>query len=269
MTHGQPERPGQEGDSGQGQGDQSGYGQGQPYGQQQGYGQQGYGEQGQGQQGQGYGQPGYGQQQYGQPGYGQQQYGQPGYGQAGQEQGYGQPGYGQPGYGQQGYGQSGYPGSTQPGYGQQQGYGQPGQAGYGYGQQAPYGQDPGYGYGGQMQPYAAAGGYAAATSDERTWAMLAHLGQFLVGFIAPLVVYLTKKDESPFLRHHGAQGLNFAITQFVYLFINIVLMFVIIGFFTLIAQGIAEIVLLIMAGLAGNRGEYYRYPQFMAWPMIK
>ncbi|GLZ11051.1 hypothetical protein Acsp04_12860 [Actinomadura sp. NBRC 104425] len=177
----------------------------------------------------------------------------------------GQPGYDPPDHGQQpqpGYGPQGY--GQQPGYGYEQppGYGQPG-----YGT---YGQPPAYGsYGGQLQPYGPGYGPGQITSDERTWALLGHLGQFLLGFIAPLLVYLIKKDESPFLRHHGAQGLNFAITQMVYTVINIVLMFLIIGFFTFLAQFIAEIVLLIMAAVAGNRGEWYRFPSFMAWPMIR
>ncbi|MFI0444691.1 DUF4870 domain-containing protein [Actinomadura sp. 6N118] len=244
MSYGPPEQP----DHGQ---NQPGYGQQQPgYGQEQpGSGQQpDYGQQ------PGRGQPGYGQDT---PGYGQQ----PGYGE--------QPGYGQPGYGQQpGYGEQ--PGYGQPGYGQQPGYSQQ----PGYGEQPGYGQVPGYdqsyGYGGQVQAYGPQGhGYGAPSSDDRTWGLLCHLGQFLLGFIAPLLVFLIKKDESPFLRHHGAQGLNFAITQLVYLIINFVLIFVIIGIPLLIAQGIAQIVFLILAAVAANRGEYYRFPKFMAWPMIK
>ncbi|MFC6935037.1 DUF4870 domain-containing protein [Actinomadura yumaensis] len=125
----------------------------------------------------------------------------------------------------------------------------------------------------QNQPYAP-GGYGAVSQDERTWALLTHLGQLLLwfvslGFLAPLLVFLIKKDESPFLRHHGAQGLNFTITQVVYTIVNIMLMFVLIGFLTWIALGIAQIVFLILAAVAGNRGEWYRFPSFMAWPMIR
>ncbi|GAA2458427.1 hypothetical protein GCM10010191_92950 [Actinomadura vinacea] len=192
-------------------------------------------------------QPGYGEQQQGQ---GQNPYGQPqpGYG---PPPGYGQPGYGQQGQGQQGYGQPGY---GQPGYGQVPGYG------------------PAQGYGGQMQPYGAAGyGYGYTTPDERTWALMGHLGQFLVGFIAPLLVFLIKKDESAFLRHHGAQGLNLAISQGVYMIVNIVLIFVTLGIWLIptLALAVTEIVFLILAAVAGNRGEWYTFPAFMAWPMIK
>ncbi|GAA1543472.1 hypothetical protein GCM10009678_27690 [Actinomadura kijaniata] len=215
---------------------------------------------------QGHGWPGQEQQPY--KGHDQQGYGQQGYGQ----QGYGQQGYDQqPGYGQQGYGQQPY---APPGYGQQD-YGQQGYAQSGYDPYAGYGQAPGYG---QMQPHAQQYGQqhgqqygygAPAGSDDRTWAVLCHLGQFLLGFLAPLLVYLIKKDESPFLRWHGAQGLNFAITQLVYMFVNIILIFLLVGILTTAAQAIAMIVYLILAAVAGNRGEYYRFPAFMAWPMFR
>ncbi len=110
---------------------------------------------------------------------------------------------------------------------------------------------------------------APISSDERMWGLLCHLGQFVVGFIAPLVVYLVKKDESPFLRHHGIVGLNFAITQFIYMMISCVLMLVLIGFLTLLVQWVAMIVFLIMAAVAANRGEYYNFPKFMAFPFVK
>ncbi|MQY02745.1 DUF4870 domain-containing protein [Actinomadura macrotermitis] len=144
----------------------------------------------------------------------------------------------------------------------QQGYGQEGHGQYpGYEQYPGHGRQPG-----QMQYY---GGGPGPTSDERTWGLLCHLGQFLVGLLAPLIVYLTKKDESPFLRHHGAQGLNFAVTQLVYFVVNFILIFLIIGIFTMIALAIAQVVFLILAAVAANRGEWYTFPSFMAWPMFR
>ncbi|MFC9974916.1 DUF4870 domain-containing protein [Spirillospora sp. NPDC127200] len=189
------------------------------------------------------------------PGY----QGQPGYGQPyGQQSGHDQAGYGRSGYGQSGYEQSGY---GQPGHGQQPGYGQPG-----HDQYAGYGQAPAYG--GQMQQYGSAHN-GPPSSDERTWGLLCHLGQLLIGVFAPLVVYLVKKDESPFLRHHAREGLNFGITQIIYGMINVVLMFVLIGLLTALVQAVATLVFIILAAVAANRGEWYRFPSFMAWPMIK
>lgn len=182
-----------------------------------------------------------------------------------------QPGSGQqPGYGQQPHQQPPQPYVQQPGYGQP-GYGQQ----QGYGQQPPT-QPPGSnlppGIFGQASP---AGG--PTTPDERQWGMLNHIGMIVVGIIAPLVVFLTKKDESPFLKAHSIEGLNFAITQIIYYFINLIVFYIFIGILvgfpigllTMPAQFIVVLISVIMAGMAANRGEYYKYANFMALPIIK
>jgi uncharacterized protein len=112
-------------------------------------------------------------------------------------------------------------------------------------------------YTGQIQPMSAA--------DERTWGMFAHLAPFvgaLVGlpFLGPLVVFLIYKDRSPFVRRHAVESLNFQLTLLIGYVISAVLMLVIIGFFTAAAIAIASIVLQILAAVAANRGEDYRYP---------
>ncbi len=183
----------------------------------------------------------------GQPGSGQPGYGQPGSSQPGYAQpDHGQPGYGQPGYGQPGYGQ---PGSGQPGYG----YQEPHQAGYG---QAGYQASP---YGAPYQ-HGAPAAYGPISKDDTTMAVLVHVGGALAGFLVPLIIYLIKKDESPFVRHHGAEALNFHITTYIAGLISFVLVFVIIGFFMMLALIVAFWVLTIIAAVAANRGEYYRYP---------
>ncbi|NRQ39187.1 DUF4870 domain-containing protein [Nonomuraea sp. NN258] len=254
--------PSQENQPGYGYGQQPGsqpdYGYGQQPGSQPGYGsgqQPGYGS---GQQ-PGYGsdqQPGYGQQppSYGgQPGYGQQpQYGQPQYGQPeyGQQPGYGQ----QPAYGQAGYDQAGY---GQPGYGQP-GYGQPG-----YGQQPPsYGAQPGYGAaaGYSQEPYVPGRFGPRPGSDDTTMAMLSHLLGLLVSWIGPLIIYLMKKQEAPYVRDQAAEALNFQITMFIGYFIAMILAFVLIGFLLLPVIWLVSLIFHIQAAIATNRGENYRYP---------
>src|SRR6185436_17210427 len=51
-----------------------------------------------------------------------------------------------------------------------------------------------------------------ANSDEKTWALIAHFGGIVVGFIAPLVAFLAKGNESPTVRAHVVEALNFHIT---------------------------------------------------------
>lgn len=103
--------------------------------------------------------------------------------------------------------------------------------------------------------------------EERTWGMLAHIGALVAiitaggfGWAVPLVILLVYKDRSPYIRHHAAQSLNFQIMLTIGAIISWVLTFVLIGFFTLIALMVVGLVLPILAGVAANRGEWYRYP---------
>ncbi|MEV4173458.1 DUF4870 domain-containing protein [Nonomuraea sp. NPDC049709] len=229
---------------------QPGYGQPNPYGQQPGS-QPGYGQQPSSQ-------PGYGQQPSSQPGYGQQpSYGQPpppGYGQ----QPGSQPGYGQPGaYGQQiPYGQQapyGQQSGSQPNYGQQPppGYGQPGA----YGRPGAHGYPPGPG-----EPYVPGRFGPRPGTDDTTMAMLSHLLGLLVSWIGPLIIYLMKKDESPYVRDQAAEALNFQITMFIGYLIAGILTVVFIGILLLPIVWILSLIFHIQAAMATNKGQPYRYP---------
>jgi len=99
-----------------------------------------------------------------------------------------------------------------------------------------------------------------STSNDNGIAVLAHLGGMFFGFLVPLVIYLIKKDESPYLRHHSSEALNFQITVFIAAMVSIILIFVIIGIFLILAVVIGSWVLAIIASIAANKGEWYRYP---------
>lgn len=100
----------------------------------------------------------------------------------------------------------------------------------------------------------------AVASNDNGIAVLAHLGGLLFGFLVPLIIYLIKKDESPYLKHHSAEALNFQITIFIALMVSVVLIFVIIGIFLFLAVIVASWVFGIIAAIAANKGEWYRYP---------
>ncbi len=95
------------------------------------------------------------------------------------------------------------------------------------------------------------------TSDERTMALLAHVLTFVSSFLAPLIIYLVKKDESAFISHHANESLNFQITVFL---VSIVLFVTIIGILLLWVVGILSLVLVIVATIKANEGKLYRYP---------
>ena len=107
----------------------------------------------------------------------------------------------------------------------------------------------------------------APTADERSMAMLCHLPPIVTGFLGPLVIWLVKKDQSPFVNHHGRESLNFQITLFLVLMVlaglTLILMFILIGLLllpVLILVPIAAIVLQILACVAADKGQWYRYP---------
>lgn len=105
-----------------------------------------------------------------------------------------------------------------------------------------------------------------ASPDERTWGMLSHLSAlagYIIPFgniIGPLVVWLIKKDQMPFVEDQGKEALNFQISVTIYAFVSIVLIFVVVGILLLIAVGIFSLVMIIIASIKANSGEAYRYP---------
>jgi len=105
--------------------------------------------------------------------------------------------------------------------------------------------------------------------DARTWAMLCHVGAFagyIIPFghiIAPLVIWLIKKDESPFVDDQGKESLNFQISISIYAIIAALLTLVVIGAVLLIAVVIFDVIMVIIAAVRSNSGERYRYPLCM------
>jgi uncharacterized protein len=95
------------------------------------------------------------------------------------------------------------------------------------------------------------------TSDEKTLAILSHVLTLAVGFIAPLIIYLIKKDESSFVTYHAKESLNFQITIFI---IIVALFITIIGILLAWVIGIVALVLVIMATIKASEGKLYKYP---------
>ena len=102
--------------------------------------------------------------------------------------------------------------------------------------------------------------------EARTWAMLCHLlalSGVCVPFghvLGPLIIWVLKREEDPFIDDQGKEALNFQLTMTIVIFAVIILMFVVIGFFLLPVLALFEIVLIIMASVAANEGRAYRYP---------
>ena len=95
------------------------------------------------------------------------------------------------------------------------------------------------------------------TGDERTLALMAHVLTIVAPLLAPLIIWLVKKDDSPFVASHAKESLNFQLT----LIIACIILFVtIIGILLLWLVGIIGLVLVILAAIKANEGKLYRYP---------
>ncbi len=103
-------------------------------------------------------------------------------------------------------------------------------------------------------------GYWRASQDDRTLALLSHLGALLVSALVPLIVFLIKKDDSPFVREHTRQSLNLQIMLLIAGAVCGLLMFVLVGFLLLPLVVIAGWVLQIIAAVRASNGEMYRIP---------
>jgi len=105
------------------------------------------------------------------------------------------------------------------------------------------------------------------TKDERMWAMFCHLGGFAIFIIpfvghilAPLLIWILKKEESAFIDDQGKEALNFQISITIYGFICGILVFLLIGIPILIILGIFSLIMVIIAAISAFDGKPYRYP---------
>ncbi len=114
----------------------------------------------------------------------------------------------------------------------------------------------------------------------KTWATLSHLGILFGGFVLPLVIYLTQKDQNDFARHHAAESLNFQLTILIVQLLTIPLFFVSVfssipsdpnaqagipwGFLAIFpiygAIAIAALVFSILGAVRASQLVWWRYP---------
>jgi len=97
-------------------------------------------------------------------------------------------------------------------------------------------------------------------------AMLCHL-LGIVGFFAPLVIWLSEKDKHRFVDEHGRAAMNYQISLMIYYFVCWPLCFVVIGVFLLAILTIMHVVFVIIGAVRASRGKLWRYP--IAIPFLK
>ena len=105
------------------------------------------------------------------------------------------------------------------------------------------------------------------SKEARQWAMICHLVALVgllgngIGFLlGPLVVWLIKRQDDPFIDEQGKEAVNFQITMLIAAVVSVPLVLVLVGVVLLIIVGILAIVFPIIAALKANEGAHYRYP---------
>src|ERR1035437_4434368 len=118
-----------------------------------------------------------------------------------------------------------------------------------------YGAAPGY----VAPQYAAAAPAPLSDSDQRLWATLAHIGPIIIGFVAPLVIWLIYRERGQYVEDQSKEALNFQITVVIASVVVFILSIVTLGFGALlyIPLGIGALVLMMIAArvpIAANKG---------------
>ena len=102
------------------------------------------------------------------------------------------------------------------------------------------------------------------SKDERLWASLAHLGGVVASFIAPLVIWFMKREESAFINDQAKEATNFQLSVAIVVVACLVLTVVpLVGCFIWIgALGgwVVGIVFSVIGAIKANEGVTYRYP---------
>lgn len=91
-------------------------------------------------------------------------------------------------------------------------------------------------------------------------AFLLYLLSIPTGFIGPLIIWLLKKEQSPYIDTQGKEVLNWNITVLIAWVSCVVLIVVGIGLLLMPVVVITHIVLLILGALKVRNGEAHRFP---------
>lgn len=112
-------------------------------------------------------------------------------------------------------------------------------------------------------------------SDEKLYLTLVDIGGIFFSFIPALILYLVAKDRSAFVGRNSASALNFQITmaalQVVNFIVGIILSAVTFGIWGIVqlliylAVVVVTIIFSVLAAVAANRAEDYRYPLSFAF----
>ena len=96
------------------------------------------------------------------------------------------------------------------------------------------------------------------SKEARMWAMFCHISAFAVFVIpfvghilGPLLIWILKKEEFPFVDDQGKEALNFQLSITIYGIISSILIFIVIGIPILIVLGLFALLATYLEPFAG------------------
>ena len=113
--------------------------------------------------------------------------------------------------------------------------------------------------------YGTPGGPIESNPQARQWAMIAHLSALVMlvsipSILGPLIVWLMKKNESPFVDDQGKEAVNFHLTVLIAAIVLSPTLCIFIGFILLPLLAIVALIFSVIGGMKANEGVAYRYP---------
>jgi hypothetical protein len=81
--------------------------------------------------------------------------------------------------------------------------------------------------------------------------------------LGPLIIWLLKKNDHPYIDAQGKESLNFQISMSIYSMVAVLLVLVKIGILLLAGLVLADFILVVIASVKCSNGVSYRYPLTM------
>lgn len=106
------------------------------------------------------------------------------------------------------------------------------------------------------------------TQEDRLWATFCHLSGIIAFFLlpffgqilVPLILWLIKRHDSPFIDESGKEAVNFQLSVTLYFIPCLILVIFLIGIPLLLVLGLFWFIGAIYASIQANDGNHFRYP---------
>lgn len=100
----------------------------------------------------------------------------------------------------------------------------------------------------------------------RTFTTLLHVSQFAgfivpyAGFVLPIVMWISNKDQNQVINQHGKNIVNWLISGTIYAIAAGILTIILIGIPLLVAVGICAVIFPIIGAVKASNDEIWQYP---------